>query len=537
LRVLNSGGTEVGWIRRDSPQLTGTTGGIGSYALDPAKRTPVNTGSAGTPVTLTFATEARAWGDDTNPENLAELQTLIANLNRMQAHPTGGNLMIDTVRGGRKAFTTLRCPDINGDASLYREDMTLAPIQAGYTDAGVAIPDSGGGLPLWEFGWPMGFEGFRTTGADGATYIYVRSMSNSNRPTFFPGYAALGLPARVFGSFEVVGFRRVGVGTAVEMTGSSAVLKAGVDDGAATWFFIETAAISQNEGNSGTTAFAFTVRRGGNLTGTNTVTATVSGTGITPANAADFQGGTFPTQVLSFAPTETTKVFTATVNGDTTAEFNETAKVTLSAPSGGAQLVGSRKSEALLTITNDDAPLASSFVWLGASLTGAPALTGSPPGATYLNGSETTNVTRAGITMRSRSAGVTAYNSGLFANTPGWLLGNVFNTALFQIAAGNWEFGFIAAFSGTGSGTVKIIDDPDGAATERQSLALSAIAASLIDTDNTRYTNASLAVADAVNNLTFVPVTVSNLGGGTGLVRVQSADSIILNAIALRRLT
>lgn len=536
LRIITPGDfTLRGWVRRDSPQLSGTPGGAGTYALDVTKGAPVATGSVGSPVTLEFSTEGYAWSDDSNPENLAELAAVIDNLERMQAHPTGGNLLIDTAQGGRRAFTVMRCPDIDGDVGLYREDMTLAPIQAGYTLGGTPILDDAGGGPMWDFGWPMGFEGFRVVGDDGATYLYVRSMSNSNRPTFFPGYAALGLPARVFGPFELAGFRRVGVGSAVEMTGSSGVIKAGVDDGAATWFYIESGTVSANEGNSGTTAYTFTIRRGGDLSGTDTVTATVSGTGITPAAASDFSGGTFPTQVLTFNPTETTKTFTANVIGDTTSEFNETALVTLSAPSAG-QLVGSNKSKALFSIVNDDAVKISAFVWLvDTDETSALALPGSPVGATYLKASETTYQTRSGVKVRALTP-LFGNNSSGFAGTPFVSSANAFSSVEFGIAPGNWEIGIIVSGNPAGN-TLTVIDDPDGTPSTEVSLALAARAgASLSDTDGTEYTNASTAVADAVNNLTFVPVTVTDAGGGEGRVRVYCSGSAAnLCAICIRQ--
>lgn len=536
MRVIAPGGAEVGWITRDNPQVSGTTGSTGTYTLDPAKITPVTTGSVGTPVTLTFGTEARPWGDDTNAENLAELTNLIANLDRMQAHPTGGNLLIDTAIGGRRAFTTMRCPDINGDLGLYREDMTLAPIQAGYTSEGVAIADSAGGLPLWEYGWPMGFEGFRVTGDDGAVYIYVRSLSNT-AVTWFPGYAALGLPVREFRPFELVGFRRVGNDNAAEMTGTSGVLKAGVDDGAATWFYVEAVTIGQPEaeGSSGTTNYAFKVFRGGFTGDSHQVTATVSGTGINPAAASDFVGGVFPSEVLTFGVGETIKTFTVPVIGDTTAEFDEAAKVTLSSPTNGAALVGSGKSETQFSIVNDDAPLASTFIWLvNDNEASALALTGSPAGATYLKASEGTFVTRDGLEMRARGA-PTAGNNGGFADVPYWLSTGAFSAIEIKPTPGNWEIAFIISGNGSGN-TFTVIDDPDGAANTRVSTSLPTTSgSSLSDTDGTEYTNASTAVAGAVNNLTFTPVLVTDAGGGAGLIRAYtSGGGAYISAIAIR---
>lgn len=536
LRVIAPGG-EVGWIRRDAPQLSGTPRGAGRYALDPVKVSPVATGTAGAPVTLTLASEARAWGDDSNPENLAELAALIANLTRMQAHPTGGNLMMDPVQGGRRAFEVMRCPDSSGDLALFKEDMTGAPVQAGYSPGGVAIADNAGGPPQWEFGWPMGFEGFRVTGDDGAVYCYVRAMSNGNRPTWFPGFAPLGLPPRVFGPFELAGFRRVGTGAAVEMTDASGVTKAGVDDGAATWFWIESSAISQPEGNSGPTAYAITVRRGGALGPAQSVTATVSGTGIAPASAADFAGGVFPSEVLVFAASETTKVFTINVAGDAAAEQDETFAVTLSAPTGGAALVASGKSALTCTIANDDAASVGAFVWLGNSFTAAPALPGAPPSAVWLNANETSYLTRGGIRMRAVGAAFTTNASG-FASMPLWGVSNAFQGAIFELDAGVWDVGVLVITDGSSGGTLSLIDNPAGAATVRYSRFFPTSATRVNDTDGTSWTDPATAVADAVNNLTFVPVTITDLGGGKGVLWARGTTPMtLLAAVGLRKLS
>jgi hypothetical protein len=542
VRIQTAGDfTLKGWVRRDNHQISGTPGGAGVYALDVDKAAPVATGSAGAPVQLQFSTEARPWGDDTNLENLEELKTVIANINRMQSHPTGGDLMIDTVQGGRRSFTVMRCPDINGDASLYREDMTLAPIQAGYTPSGEPILDSGGGAPLWLFGWPMGFEGFSIVGDDAATYSYVRSMSNGNRPTWFPGYAPLGLPARFFGPYEVVGFRRVAPATASEMVGGSGILKAGVDDGAASWFFLESTPVVLPEGNGGgTTAFTITINRGGSANSSQSVTATVSAAGIAPASAADFQGGVFPSQTITFAQGETSKSFVVNVNADAAAEQDETFLVALSNPTGGAQIAGSGRGSMLCTITNDDAPVVGAVVWLVSTLDGPPSLTGAPSGAVHLKATETGNVNRGGITMRSVSNGLPTNDGNGFAGVPQWQIGNNFQGVRFTLPAGQWEFAPIASSASWGggvSGTVTIKDDPDGLNTTRQALLFTGTGGLLATHNGTTtegYTTSSTAVAEVFNNLRFVPVTVTDLGSGTGVVQVY-ADGTNVSAIALRQ--
>ena len=214
----------------------------------------------------------------------------------------------------------------------------------------------------------------------------------------------------------------------------------------------------------------------------------------------------------------------------------EAFKFTLSSPSGGSVPVASGKSELICTITNDDAALASSFVWLGSSLSAPLGISGEPAGATYLNASETSYVTRGGLKMRSRGAG--------FANnaTPGvfglsyWGLNNVFNGLEFELDAGNWEIGIIGPTDSGSYGTFSVTDDPNGAANLRYSYAIPSGSLRVVDTDGTGFTGTG-AATNAINNLTFVSVPVSNLGGtGKGLVRITgTAPYTLLSAVALRK--
>jgi len=86
-----------------------------------------------------------------------------------------------------------------------------------------------------------------------------------------------------------------------------------------------------NEGNSGNTAFTFTVTRSGDLSRAASVKYAVSGNGTSSANAADF-GGRFPSGTLNFAVGEATKTITVNVSGDSTVEKNEGFKLTLTSP-------------------------------------------------------------------------------------------------------------------------------------------------------------------------------------------------------------
>jgi hypothetical protein len=104
--------------------------------------------------------------------------------------------------------------------------------------------------------------------------------------------------------------------------------------------------VSQNEGNSGTTAFVFTVTLSAASASTVTVNyATADGTATAPGDYASTSG------TLTFAPGATTQTITVNVVGDTTPESNETFSVILSAPTNATIAAGTGTG----TIVNDDA--------------------------------------------------------------------------------------------------------------------------------------------------------------------------------------
>ncbi|MFO1080280.1 MAG: VWD domain-containing protein [Reyranellaceae bacterium] len=116
--------------------------------------------------------------------------------------------------------------------------------------------------------------------------------------------------------------------------------------------FVSIAAASavKAEGNSGSTAFTFTVSQTGDTSVAHTVNYAVTGSGANAANAADF-GGAMPSGTVTFAPGETSKTITIGVSGDTTVEPDEGFAVTLANPSSGLTIgAGS----ATGTIQNDD---------------------------------------------------------------------------------------------------------------------------------------------------------------------------------------
>jgi Ca2+-binding RTX toxin-like protein len=127
--------------------------------------------------------------------------------------------------------------------------------------------------------------------------------------------------------------------------GASAVLTI-VDNNPPPTLSISPATLSQNEGNSGTTAFSFTVSL--NTASGQTVTVpytTNNGTATAGSDYTDNDG------TLTFNPGDTTKTITVQVNGDTSVEPNETFTVNLGAPTNAT--LGTT-SQSTATLLNDD---------------------------------------------------------------------------------------------------------------------------------------------------------------------------------------
>ncbi|WP_339337243.1 MULTISPECIES: T9SS type B sorting domain-containing protein, partial [unclassified Croceitalea] len=109
--------------------------------------------------------------------------------------------------------------------------------------------------------------------------------------------------------------------------------------------------ITLDEGDSGPTAFVFTINRTGNLTNASTVDYTVAGSGTSLTDDSDFVGGVSPSGTISFAANEASTTVAINVNGDTDFEPDETFTITLSNPSAGSTI---GTATAIGTITNDD---------------------------------------------------------------------------------------------------------------------------------------------------------------------------------------
>ena len=110
-------------------------------------------------------------------------------------------------------------------------------------------------------------------------------------------------------------------------------------------------AIGLNEGSAGDVNHTFSVTLTRAVLVDTTVAWTVSGTGVNPANAADFANGAFPQGILTILAGQTTGTITVAVRGDLVDEANETFQVALTNPTGSAVLGTSTITS---TILNDD---------------------------------------------------------------------------------------------------------------------------------------------------------------------------------------
>ena len=105
------------------------------------------------------------------------------------------------------------------------------------------------------------------------------------------------------------------------------------------------------EGNAGSTAYTFALSRSGDLSVSHSVAWGVAGSGTNSATASDFVGNAMPSGSVTFAASETSRVVTVSVQGDTAAETDEGFTVSLMSPSAGATI---GTAAATGTIQNDD---------------------------------------------------------------------------------------------------------------------------------------------------------------------------------------
>lgn len=172
----------------------------------------------------------------------------------------------------------------------------------------------------------------------------------SGNLTFSPGIATQTITVYVRGDTTIeanedfaVSLSRASRGTSI--TNSSATGTILNDDVAHVLPVLTVAATdaTKQEGNTGTTPFAFTVTRTGDTSGSSSAGWNISG-----ADAADFSGALSGT--VAFAAGETTQTITINVVGDTLVEPDENFAVTLVNPTGATLGTNS----VVGTIINDD---------------------------------------------------------------------------------------------------------------------------------------------------------------------------------------
>lgn len=146
---------------------------------------------------------------------------------------------------------------------------------------------------------------------------------------------------------------------------------------------LTTPSLSLAEGNSGVTAFSYTVARTGSTTGASSANWSVAGSGANPASASDFQGAALPSGVVNFAAGETSKTLVVNVLGDTTVEPTEGFTVTLSGASGAT--LGTATATGAIT-DDDTTPGGGSGMVINS--TGPRATLTGGPGADTLNASQ-----------------------------------------------------------------------------------------------------------------------------------------------------
>ncbi len=185
---------------------------------------------------------------------------------------------------------------------------------------------------------------------------------------------------------------------------------------------ISATSANKNEGNSSSNSFTFTVTRSGTLTGTTTVNYAVTGIAANPAAASDFIGNVLPTGSVTFTPGQTSKVISVRVRGDVSIESNETFRVTLSSPTGGAMIT---TASATGTIRNDDV---ASLAIAAASANKNEANSGNTPFAF--------TVTRSGSLTGETTVNYAVAGIGVNPTTANDFVGNAFPSGTVTFAVG-----------------------------------------------------------------------------------------------------
>ncbi len=172
--------------------------------------------------------------------------------------------------------------------------------------------------------------------------------------TFAPGQTAMTVVVQVIGDTALESDEDFTVTLSDPSLGlvlgtASAAVTIQNDDGAVV--SISTLSAMKAEQDSGLIPFTFLVTLGEASAIAQSVDWALTGTGATPADGADFEGGVLPSGSLTFAPDETAQLITVMVAGDRAVEPDDFFVVTLSNPSNGLSLAAA---SAFGIVQNDD---------------------------------------------------------------------------------------------------------------------------------------------------------------------------------------
>ncbi|NDB77763.1 MAG: hypothetical protein EB141_19330, partial [Verrucomicrobia bacterium] len=256
------------------------------------------------------------------------------------------------------------------------------------------------------------------------------------------------------------------------------------------------------EGNAGLTSFTFTITRSGATSASTTVNWAVTGTGGSPADAADFENGVLPGGLVTFAAGETSKDLTVNVRGDTDVEPDKNFVVTLSGATGNANLIGPT---AAGVIRNDDTTMA-----IAAKDADKPEGTGGNTPFVF-------TITRLGKLDVQHSVNWAVTGTGPFPADLNDFAGGVLPSGTVTFAQGE----------SSKDVTVLVNADADNERDETFTLTLSAANSITISANISTSSNALNLVLDTGGG----SGTVSGvLGLGTGTLTKQGAGSVTLSA-------
>ena len=365
----------------------GIRASIGSIAEDGTKIAPIANPIANKPAgaistldienALRFDNKLMVF--DTTPQGLKNILEFAAGLSSSPSQQSGGYMQIGGVRvsydpdnatGSKVESIALTDLEGNVTAVVYGNGVLASNAPASISMVSINFTVNGGdGYPIKANG-----ENFRYLLTDGTLSAAIDESLDFT--------AAANVPANALGEQkafqEYLQEFHATPATAFDGADTTAALdqriqnlnfrEDAVTEGFDAIVSITTLDANEVEGDSGTTAFTFSVTRSGDVTSTVTVNYTVDGAelnelpdGDISATTDDFGASTSLTGTLTFGANETSKVLTVDVAGDTIPEVErdfpsrDAFVVSLSSPSSGAALSQTATS-ATGYIINDDAP-------------------------------------------------------------------------------------------------------------------------------------------------------------------------------------